>query len=460
MADLYQNKRFTDDQHRDARLQPDSDPLAELARLIGQSDPLADFGRERARDHQTPLAPERLDDEFHQEPRFEIEQATQAAASPSRPAWLQRRASLTASEPAPRDHYATHHYDAGEPPADGYPRNDRYAPGDAAGYDDHAAADPHRYDDALYGQIDTALANESLQYAPETAYQDDPYAYPGDYADDPEEAAGKPRRRLLPIAAILALAVVGTGGAYAYRSLTGAATVRGEPPVIKADTAPIKVVPPTQSAERGGKPIQERLASAGGVERLVPREEAPVDVASQAQAGPRVVFPPLTQNPAPLTVAATAPNGPAAMMTGDAGASAGPDPRRVRTVPIRSDGAPVVAARPAPAATAAHPPAAAETRTASINPATVAPPPAVTGGYFVQVSSQRSDGDARTSYKVLQGKFPSVLRSHAPVIKKVDLGSKGVYYRAMVGPFAAADEASQLCGSLKAAGGQCIVQRN
>lgn len=459
MADLYQNKRF-DDQRRDGRLEPDNDPLAELARLIGQTDPLADFGRERGRDHHAPLAPEPLDDGFHQEPRFESGEPTEAPASPGRPAWLQRRASLTPLEPASRDHYDPHHYDAGEPPADGYGHNERYAPGDAAGYDAHAAADPHRYDDALYGQIDTALANQSLQYAPEAAYQDDPYAYPGDYADDPEEAAGKPRRRLLPVAAILALAVVGTGGAYAYRSFTGTATVRGEPPVIKADTAPIKVVPPTQSAERGGKPIQERLASAGGVERLVPREEAPVDVASQAQAGPRVVFPPLTQNPAPLTVAATAPNGPAAKMTGDAGASAGPDPRRVRTVPIRSDGTSAAAAKPAPAAAAAHPPAAQETRTASINPAAVAAPPAVTGGYFVQVSSQRSDGDARTSYKVLQGKFPSVLRSHAPVIKKVDLGSKGVYYRAMVGPFAGADEASQLCGNLKAAGGQCIVQRN
>jgi hypothetical protein len=30
----------------------------------------------------------------------------------------------------------------------------------------------------------------------------------------------------------------------------------------------------------------------------------------------------------------------------------------------------------------------------------------------------------------------------------------------MVGPFASANEAGELCSSLKAAGGQCIVQRN
>ena len=37
----------------------------------------------------------------------------------------------------------------------------------------------------------------------------------------------------------------------------------------------------------------------------------------------------------------------------------------------------------------------------------------------------------------------------SPVIKRADLGDKGVYYRAMVGPFGTPEEASQFCGSLK-----------
>jgi cell division protein FtsN len=53
-----------------------------------------------------------------------------------------------------------------------------------------------------------------------------------------------------------------------------------------------------------------------------------------------------------------------------------------------------------------------------------------------------------------------VLGSHSPVIKRADLGDKGVYYRAMVGPFGSSEEASQLCSSLKSAGGQCVIQRN
>lgn len=79
---------------------------------------------------------------------------------------------------------------------------------------------------------------------------------------------------------------------------------------------------------------------------------------------------------------------------------------------------------------------------------------------MVQVSSQRNEADAQASYKALQGKFPTVLGSHTPVIKRADLGDKGVYYRAMVGPFGTPGEASQFCGSLKTAGGQCVVQRN
>ena len=82
------------------------------------------------------------------------------------------------------------------------------------------------------------------------------------------------------------------------------------------------------------------------------------------------------------------------------------------------------------------------------------------GSFVVQVSSQRSEADAQASYRALQGKFPSVLGSRAPLIKRADLGDKGVYYRAMVGPFGSSEEAAQVCGNLKTAGGQCVVQKN
>jgi hypothetical protein len=112
-------------------------------------------------------------------------------------------------------------------------------------------------------------------------------------------------------------------------------------------------------------------------------------------------------------------------------------------------------AAPAPAAARPDP-----VRTASA-PARVTPPAATsTGQYAVQVSSQRSEADAASAFRSLQGKYPSQLGSRQPIIRRADLGSKGVYYRAMVGPFASASQASELCESLKSAGGSCLIQKN
>ena len=88
------------------------------------------------------------------------------------------------------------------------------------------------------------------------------------------------------------------------------------------------------------------------------------------------------------------------------------------------------------------------------------PASAKAGGYVVQVSSQRTEADAQAWYRALQAKYPAVLGSRRPTIKRADLGEKGIFFRTQVGPFASAEEAGKMCNSLKAAGGQCIVQRN
>jgi hypothetical protein len=177
-------------------------------------------------------------------------------------------------------------------------------------------------------------------------------------------------------------------------------------------------------------------------------------------------------------------------MVGNGAMQGGYEPRKIRTFAVRGDQADSTvtpAARQAPARIAAPaaaapratnanasanapmslspqavPPAApAPARVAAINPAQqAAPAPAASGGYVVQISSQRSESDAQASFRALQNKFPSVLGSRTPLIKRADLGEKGTYYRAMVGPFGSPDEASQFCGNLKSAGGQCVVQRN
>jgi cell division septation protein DedD len=81
-------------------------------------------------------------------------------------------------------------------------------------------------------------------------------------------------------------------------------------------------------------------------------------------------------------------------------------------------------------------------------------------GYVVQVSARRSEADAQASFRALQSRFPRQLGGRTAVVQRADLGAKGIFYRALVGPFASAGAADQFCSSLKAAGGQCMVQRN
>jgi sporulation related protein len=143
---------------------------------------------------------------------------------------------------------------------------------------------------------------------------------------------------------------------------------------------------------------------------------------------------PGTQSPqgsnAPLSIVPSPPEAPAA------------------AAPVRPRPAP---AQPVPPS---KPPA---NETASAAPAV---PVATGGGYAVQISSQRSEEEAQSSFRDLQAKYPDLLGGRTPIIRRADLGAKGIFFRAMVGPFTSADQATELCSNLKAAGGSCLVQKN
>jgi len=139
---------------------------------------------------------------------------------------------------------------------------------------------------------------------------------------------------------------------------------------------------------------------------------------------------------------------------------------RVRFAPRSNPRGWVVASSSQPAsrerAATAAPAAAPRLASVSTSPpgGTAAPSGAAAGGYVVQISSQRSEADAQASFRSLQSKFPSQLGDREAIVRRADLGQKGVFFRAMVGPFGTAGDADQFCGGLKAAGGQCIVQKN
>jgi hypothetical protein len=504
MADRYQDRLFPadDDDHRGddlhASAKGESDPLAELARLIGQTDPFASMGRaNQAAQPRGGVRDQDVHDQYEPAAVEEDTVADEVGVSAGRPPWMQR---VARQEPPPLPDYPSQDYPSQDYPSQDYPSAvhplHRYAAAhpapepdyhEAPAFADEAdpQADPSRYDDALYGQLD--LDAQEPPHA--QGYSDDPYAYQDGYADAAEEPIQKRRGGMVTVVVVLALAVLGTGAAFAYRTYVGSPR-SGEPPIIKADAGPTKIVP--APADPNAK-VPDRLAAGEGTEKIVPREEAPVDV--NAQSAPRMVFPPLNQNANPPTVASVAPSGPPPVNAGN-GTMPNAEPRKIRTLSVRGDqpdGAAVPATSPQPsvakpAARASRnppvPPAAANanastanaplslspqpgqpapaadarTRVATNTPAQTAPSSG--GGYLVQVSSQKNEAEAQASYRVLQGKYPSVLGSRSPVIKRADLGDKGVYYRAMVGPFGSREEALQLCGNLETAGGKCVVQRN
>ena len=328
---------------------------------------------------------------------------------------------------------------------------------------------------ATRGEQHGLIKSVEQENARNPAYPDDPYAHQRGFG------------RMVAVAAVLALAVVGTGAALTYRAYVGSPR-SGELPIIGADNSATNVVP--AQSDGGASKIPDRMPPGYGGEKLASRDEAPVDVNSSSDAS-LVVFPPLNQNSSPPPVEFPGP----ALATDANGTMPNNEPRKIKVLAVKGDaaengGIPAGAAAPAkpdPAARSASAPTALAQRNPSAANVSANAPPTLSpqsapasdpappirlaatnavrtarsagGDYLVQVSSQKNEADVQASYRALQNKFPAALGSRPPVIKRADLGDKGVYYRTMVGPFGSTEEAAQFCGNLKSAGGQCVIQR-
>jgi hypothetical protein len=431
--------------------EPANDPLAELARLIGQSDPFTDLkGRAAPRN---PLDSMRAGDR----------PAPEWLARPEPPA--DRHDDQYADEPPtePQDDYRADSYETEDD--QGYAPQDRY---------DNAARAQPAYNSGrqpVGEAYDVGGGNQYRVALPAAEdYDEDSYYAEDGHMPPHEDGVVAPRKRggLVTIAAVLGLAVIGTAGAFGYRAFTSGSISSGPPPVIKADPTPAKTVPPQAAAnvDAQGKPFQDRIAALSAPERVIPREEQPMalPVTTPSMTAPRQSV----QSAAPLTTAAPPANA--------------NEPKRVRTMTIRPDGAadtaaaaPTQAPPPsvaAPAATRSLAPQPGATPPMAIAPQSADPssrtkvaartPPAVAAGgaYVVQVSAQKTEAEALSSYQSMQSKYPGVLGGRSANIRRADLGDKGVYYRAQIGPFATSEQANTFCSSLKDAGGQCIVQKN
>jgi cell division septation protein DedD len=301
--------------------------------------------------------------------------------------------------------------------------------------------------------------------------------YDEEMHDDPPRRSWRRRLTALTLIAV---------GIYAYRTYVEPGSTQTSQ-VITAEETPSKVIPAI-SDPQSGKLIQDRLI------------QDPVGALRSGKrtvSGEQPVEPRSTGSTSRWAVRWAVPSAPALPPQGAASATdtISSDPMWIATLGIRPDGTEVSGRRvasPPPGTSASAAPSQAKpvqrtergvpfspdpragasdaapappaqrplTPPTAATPAPAAAANAAAGGYVVQVSSQRSEVDAQAYFRFLQEKFPSELEGRTAIIRRADLGAKGIYYRVVTGPFASADEADQFCGNLKAAGGTCIIQRN
>jgi hypothetical protein len=77
------------------------------------------------------------------------------------------------------------------------------------------------------------------------------------------------------------------------------------------------------------------------------------------------------------------------------------------------------------------------------------------GGAYVQLSSQRTEDEARRSLSTTQQRMSGMLNGASLEIRRVDLGAKGVWYRVVL-PVDSFQSATQTCAAIKANGGDCV----
>ena len=114
------------------------------------------------------------------------------------------------------------------------------------------------------------------------------------------------------------------------------------------------------------------------------------------------------------------------------------------------------------AATAPQPtaPAIPATEPALATPQPPAPPNTATppaGNFGVQIAARPSEAEGRALIEEMRGRFPDLLGKQWAALYRVSL-PEGVYYRVVVGRLETAQQAMQLCDSLKAQGVGCFIR--
>ena len=85
-------------------------------------------------------------------------------------------------------------------------------------------------------------------------------------------------------------------------------------------------------------------------------------------------------------------------------------------------------------------------------------PPLVTeNNYMVQLISVRTPAEASKEFTRISNKNKSIIGNREPLVKEVDLGERGKFYRVNIPGFVSLDAANEFCSALKENGQDCLV---
>lgn len=499
----------------------ESDPLSELARLVGHT------GRD-------PFAPAT----YEPDPYAQPQPAPRAPAAPPRfsapppqnfaPAPPQQRSAPQPYSIDPRS--APRPASAPQPSAppiapaapQNYPPVQNYAPAQS-----YAPAQN-------YAQPDVPPLPDFLRQSAAQNYQAAPQSYPASYAPAPaygahqggayagfqdaaeqggayyEQSEGpwmpqdqyapapahfgytEPRshRKLYLIGGTLAVILVGIGLAFTMRSFSGPK----EAPVISALQSPTKIQPETSdnSNDDPSASVLDRGRATDAQTKVVNREEQPVDL-GQAPLRPKAPpasngFPepkkvrtvsvrpdgtiiddpsapslppptPLRPSTPPKNDAPTLPN-----KTASAPASApAVDPKAA--TPKNTQRTPTTPSAPTPTSGDPKPKSIAQvlanstaSTEAAVASAKTPPAPAATGSFAVQFSASPSESEANAALARVKDRYGSVLGSYRANVTKGDSNGRTVYRVRVNG--LDRPKAVDICENIRAAGGTCFVAGN
>jgi hypothetical protein len=269
------------------------------------------------------------------------------------------------------------------------------------------------------------------------------------------EVAAARRSSIWPSIAVAAAALA-FGGVIWFAYQNGRESGHGGPPLIKAETGPVKIKPDNpggQDIPFQDSTVYDRLGQGGQkpvVEKLLPPPESPVE-RPQAPPPSTPTVPQISGDPQlPAPPARTGPPVP------DIGS-----PTALAPAP----GAMIIAPPPVKTAPAVQkqPPAVAQKGAATPDPIaaliagqpTVPPKPATAAAYRIRLSAVRSQDAVAPEWDRLKRHYPE-LANLKSAFSKTDQPGRGVFYRVEAGPLDAAS-AKTTCERLRTQGLGCIV---